>query len=619
MAGAAIAATLAGTGATANAPRPGVNERMSVTTAGVQGNAASGAGVAPLAITPDGRYVAFSSDASNLAPNDINQEGDVFVHDRRTGKTVMASVPSPGTVATVVASGVVVLCPAQNPGISASGRYVVFSSCRSFDGKPADAGADVWVHDFITGATTRASVTYDGKPMLGGAANPSISDDGRYVAFESTASNLVPARCPEDTVSNATCTAETALLGVSRQVYVRDLVRRTTTLVSVGATNSIGNGDAYNAAISPDGHVVTFTSSANDLVPNDHNVCLNQVPSCADAYIRDLRTAKTQLVSVGLDGQAPEIVPGFGAGADWADRGSISGDDRYVAFASGGTGLVPNDPSVTSGSLNGNFGIYVRDLKLGRTERVSVTSSGVPMPLSLGLTSIDRSGRYVVFDAVEECGTGETTRSWSVAIHDRVTGDTRILDRVDANGRTIDCPTGYTSASPVVSAGGRYVAFGTDAAMLVPGDTNKAYDVFVRDEGTALGAGRVIAAAASVSVAYRPDRRDLFVRLDVAGMSPVATAVPSLGYAVTFRSDGQSYQLRVGGIGALATFELYQRTATGWRHVGDMSGGYGTTGQQVVAAIPLAALGTDSPDTVTMLSAAATSAPCPSGCAATLR
>ena len=611
MAGALATTALVATSASGTAPRPGVTERVSVTSAGAQSNGTSGAGVAPLAMTPDGRYVAFSSDAANLVPNDLDQEADVFVHDRRTGKTAMASVPSPGTVATVFASQGTAVCPALTPGISANGRYVVFSSCRSFDGKAPDIGSDVWVHDFGTGETTRVSVTYDGKPLLGTATNPSISDDGRYVAFASNSTNLIPPPCPEDAVSNTVCTTEKILLGGTFQVYVRDLARHVTTVVSVGATGTVGDGDAYNPAISPDGHVVTFTSNADNLVGNDHNLCFNQTPSCADVYIRDLRTAKTQLVSVGLDGQAPPVIPGFGDGADWAERGSISAGDRYVAFYSGEENLVPTPAPVSSGS----FAIYVRDLKLQRTERVSVTSAGQPLALGGGLATIDRTGRYVVFDAVEECGTGATTGSWSVAIHDRVTGDTRILDRVDAKGRPIECPTGYTSASPVVSSGGRYVAFASQASMLVSGDTNKTLDVFVRDEGAAIGAGRVVAASHAATVAYRPDLHDLFVRLDFADGSPVDVLGSAVEYVVGLRSNGQSYELRISP----NRFAVYRSTPDGWRHVGDVSGGYGTTGRQVVAAIPLATLGATSPAQVGLISAAATSAPCPSRCVATRR
>ena len=599
--GCALAATaLAGTGAGAGAPRPGVTGLISVSSAGAQANNNSGEGGAPIAMTPDGRYVAFVSAASNLVAGDLNQEADVFVRDRRTGKTVMASVPTPGTVAKVFAATGPVICPAQFPAISANGRYVAFSTCRSLDGKAPDVGNDVWVHDFTSGATTRVTVTYDGTPLNGDAIRPSISDDGRYVAFQSSARNLVRDRCPGDPVAQELC----VLLSPASEIYVRDMVRRTTGLVSVGTSGAIGDGDAYNPAISADGHVVTFTSNADNLGSNDHNICLDETPSCADVYARDLRTSTTQLVSVGLDGQAAPATPAIGAGADVAEPASVSSDGRYVAFRSGQTNLVPADAPISSGVFVGDTGVYVRDLKLARTERASVTSSGAPIALGGGSVTIDRTGRYVAFDAVETCGTGATVPRESVAVHDRVTGDTRLLDDVDAGGKEIPCPTSFVSVAPVVGAGGRYVAFGSDATMLVRGDTNKSFDVFVRDEGTALGVGGIVAAAHVTSntlridavAVYRPARRDVFIRLDVDAMLPVIGAVPSIRYVVTLTRDGQRYQLRATEVAGRSSFGVFRETATGWHYLGDVPGGYGTTGRQVVAAIPFALLGVDSPD-----------------------
>jgi hypothetical protein len=614
-AGTLLASGLVSSAAGATAPRPGVTELVSVSSSGTQGNDVSGVGQAPIAITPDGRRVAFVSAASNLVPDDINQQQDVFVRDRLTGKTVMASVPSPGTVAKIFGTTTSFPCPAQYPAISANGRYVAFSTCRALDGKAPDSGTDVWVHDFVTGVTTRVSVTYDGSVLLGGASMPSISDDGRYIAFESTATNLVHDLCPGDTVSHELCT----LLGAHSEVYVRDMVRKTTTLASLSTSGSVGDGDAYNPAISPDGHMVVFTSNASTLVSNDHNTCISEGPTCADVYVRDLRKSTTQLVSVGLDGQAPMAIPGFGDGADFGEQASVSADDRYIAFQSGESDLVPATASPLSAIAAGASAYYVRDLKLQRTVRVSVTSSGEPLPISRGTAMIDRTGRYVTFDAVEACGSGATTTSFSVAVHDLVTGATRLLDRVDANGAEMPCTIGFTSSSPVIASGGRYVAFGSDAANLVHHDTNKRFDVFVRDEGAALGIGRIVASAraaaaassvgtrlSAATVVYRPSLHDIFVRLDVTGMQPLAVIDPSLGYAVDLRSGGASYRLSATAAGGSASFRLWRSTPSGWQHIADVNGGYGTTGQQVVAAIPLSALGAHSAGDVTAIDARTT-------------
>src|SRR4051794_32364971 len=186
------AAGVAGTGAGADTSRPGVTERLSVSSAGAPGNDHSGGGEAAIAVTPDGRYVAFPSDASNLVAGDINRQADIFVRDRRTGRTAIASVPTPGTVAQAGGTGMFGARPAKDPAISANGRYVAFSTCRVLDGKAStvDLGSIVWVHDSVAGTTTRVSVSYDGKPMLGSSIRPSISDDGRYIAFQSAASGV---------------------------------------------------------------------------------------------------------------------------------------------------------------------------------------------------------------------------------------------------------------------------------------------------------------------------------------------------------------------------------------------------------------------------------------------
>lgn len=611
LAGGLAAAGFAAGFAGAVAPRPGMTERVSVSSAGAQGNDMSGDTAAPLAMTPDGRYVAFVSSASNLVPGDINHEDDVFVHDRRTGKTVMASVPSPGTVAKVYSSAMPVLCPAQFPSISANGRYVAFATCRSLDGKAPDSGPDVWVHDFSTGATTRVSVSYDGTPLLGAASRTSISDDGRYIAFESNATNLVRDRCPGDTVTHEVC----AVLGLATQeIYVRDMIRQTTTLASVGTSGGIGDADAYNPAISADGHVITFTSDADNLVSNDHNLCLDETPSCADVYARDLRTSKTQLVSVDLNGLAAAAAPGIGHGADAGEPASVSADGRYVAFYTGQSALVPADAPLSAEIASGGNGVYVRDLKLGRTERASVTSSGAPIALGGGSATIDRTGRYVAFDAVEECGTGVSTGHYSVAVHDRVTGDTRVLDEVDANGKQIPCPSNWVSSSPVVGSGGRYVAFSSDSSRLVPGDSNKKFDVFVRDEGAALGVASIVATVhasrVGATAVYRAQLHDLFVRLDVDAMLPVLAVAPSIPYVVGLTCNGRSYELRAAHVAGVTSFAVFRHTTNGWRRLGEVPGGYGTTGQEVVAAIPLALIDADSPGDIQRIdvSAAATSA-----------
>src|SRR5437867_824550 len=159
---------------------PGTTERVSVDSAGTQGNSFS---LDP-SISADGRFVAFSSLATNLVPGDTNGAFDVFVHDRLTGTTERVSVDSAGTQGHGNSS---------EPSISADGRFVAFSSVAT-NRVPGDTNAafDVFVHDRLTGTTERVSVASAGTQGNGSSLDPSISADGRFVAFSSVATNLVP-------------------------------------------------------------------------------------------------------------------------------------------------------------------------------------------------------------------------------------------------------------------------------------------------------------------------------------------------------------------------------------------------------------------------------------------
>src|SRR5260221_244418 len=167
--------------------RSGTTERVSVGTAGTQGNDNSGdiPALAP-SISADGRFVAFQSAASNLVAGDTNGRLDIFVRDRRSGTTERVSVATDGTQGN------------DNSGdwglsISADGRFVAFiSSATNLVSGDTNANNDVFVHDRQSGTTERASVATDGTQANFYSRLPSISADGRFVAFLGNASNLVP-------------------------------------------------------------------------------------------------------------------------------------------------------------------------------------------------------------------------------------------------------------------------------------------------------------------------------------------------------------------------------------------------------------------------------------------
>jgi Tol biopolymer transport system component len=212
-------------------------------------------------ISGDGRYVAFESLATNLlgAGNDNNGFSDVFVHDLQTGATSRVSVDSAGAEGDN---------NSYSPSISGDGRYVAFVSDATNllgVGNDTNGSRDVFVHDRdadgngtydepLGVSTVRVSVDSLGAEANGDSSSSSISADGRYVAFESNASNLV-----DDDINAST------------DVFVHDLLTATTTRVSVDLAGVEGNGNSNNPSMSADGKSVTFQSDADNLVAGDTN------------------------------------------------------------------------------------------------------------------------------------------------------------------------------------------------------------------------------------------------------------------------------------------------------------------------------------------------------------
>ena len=400
-------------------------ERVSVAADGGQANGSSSTGPA---ISADGRYVAFDSDASNLVPGDTNRVSDVFVRDLRSGTIQRVSVATDGTQANNSSVA---------PAISADGRYVVFSSFAS-NLVPGDTNGGVFVRDLRSGTTRLVSVGADAGQDNNNNARPSISADGRYVAFNSNASNLVPG----DTNS-------------APDVFVRDLRSGTIQRVSVAADGGQANDSGGGGqAISADGRYVVFVSDVSHIA--------NNCGLCEDVFVRDLRSGTTRRVSVAADGGQANEASGIPA---------ISADGRYVTFFSGASNLVP-------GARNG--GVFVRDLRLGTTRQVDVAGDGgQPNGTSDCCSSpaISADGRYVAFwSDASNLVPGDTNGAFDVFVRDLRSGTTRLVS-VGADG----FQGNKGSAPTAISADGRYVAFNSDASNLVPGDTNHRSDVFVRD------------------------------------------------------------------------------------------------------------------------------------------
>jgi len=401
--------------------------RVSVDSAGAQGDSQSSIP----SISANGRYIAFESFASNLVPGDTNGTWDIFVHDRQTGQTTRVSVDSLG----VGGNGM-----SRLPRISYDGRYVAFASvATSLVVGDTNSRDDVFVHDRLTGQTTRVSVDSFGVQGNGGSWSSSISSDGRHVAFESGATNLVPG----DT--NGTW-----------DVFVHDRQTGLTSRVSVDSVGVQGNHLSFTPTISDDGRTVAFYGYATNLVPGDTN-------GTADVFVHDRQTGQTSRVSVDSLGVQ-------GNGLSWYP--SISADGRYVAFDSFATNLVPGD-------TNSWDDVFVHDRQTGQTTRVSVDSLGVQGNSASAIPSISTDGRYVAFESgATNLVSSDTNGYRDVFVHDRQTGQTSLLSvdsaRVQGNN---------SSNSSSISADGRIVTFVSVATNLVPGDTNGWDDVFVHDRG----------------------------------------------------------------------------------------------------------------------------------------
>ena len=405
----------------------GVTTRVSVSSSGVQGNNAS---YSP-SISADGRYVVFPSDATNLVNNDNNSRRDVFVHDRQTGDTSRVSVDSNG----VQANG-----NSSTAAISGNGRYVVFySEATNLIALNTGGYYNIFVHDRQTGQTSLVSVSSSGVAANDNSAIPSISYDGRYVAFRSNATNLVSGDSNSRT-----------------DIFVRDMQTLETTRISVDSNGKQGDKDSDQPAISVDGRFVTFRSGATNLVSGDTN-------GRDDVFVHDLQTGQTTLVSVRTDKAAQDI-----RSVEWP---AISGDGRYVAFNSLGDRLVDNDTNDASD-------VFLHDRQTGVTTRVSVNNSGVQGNKDSVTPAISQDGRYVVFNsAANNLVLGDNNAYQDIFVYDQQTG---ITSRVSISSTGVE-GNSFAGTRPVISADGLYIAFTSNASNMVPSDTNGVYDTFVHD------------------------------------------------------------------------------------------------------------------------------------------
>ena len=416
--------------------------------------------------------------------------------------------------------------PSEFPSISADGRYVAFRSGASnldprHPGGPCLFGSvcgQIYVHDLKTGRTAMVSISSLGLPGdapsgLGpnGFAPPVLSADGRLVAFTSNATNLVPAdtnACP----SPETARYPALVPGTCPDVFIHDRDADgdhvfdedprldpgaiSTSRVSVSSTGGEGDDASDSPSISADGRFVAFASRASNLTPGASRMCRWRDTvdppfpdyNCIDVFVHDRLTGRTVRIS-----ESPSGRPGNGdsGGAVSAMSGvgvAISADGRHVVFYSQASNLV-------AGDRNGKRDVFVRDLREERTVRVSASSSGGGGAKPFSGVAVSADGRYVAFDSeASHLAPGDRNGAMDVFVHDRdADGDGRFDEAgatsleaasVSSTGRL---GNGHSSG-PVLSRDGRYLAFGSLASNLVPGDSNGrgaeskvGRDMFLRD------------------------------------------------------------------------------------------------------------------------------------------
>ncbi|HVL82154.1 MAG TPA: hypothetical protein VM840_11265 [Actinomycetota bacterium] len=515
----------------------GVTERVSVTT---EGAGADGHSYWP-SISADGRYVAFESEASNLVPGDTNGMVDVFVHDRETGETRRASVGPSGEQATR---------DAVSPSMSADGRYISFST----NGAPFVPGDDnlcqeIVLKDLESGAVEHITVTPSGETSEGVCTygiTSDISADGRYVAFETQMHDLVEGD-----------------LNASWDIFVRDRQREATERVSVAGDESEANYVSYSPAISGDGRFISFYSCASNLVPEDHNSSGTKVTgflgsnTCFDAFVRDRELGRTERVSVSSFGEEASH------GATWTD---ITPDGRFVAFASHSTNLVP-------GAADYLERVYVHDRSTRQTELVSLGPDGGPLPAAswANAPAISADGRSVAFN------TG--TQVWR-------------RDRGPATGIG---EIGLSVEGDTVSASG----WAGLAGEVLTRAEDPADDAV--DPGADLGGDLRMA-----SIVYRPEEKDLLVRMSVEALPSSSTSAvgsnyvipgvagaPGVVHTLRFSVNGRRWEVRAirgnveePGYPPKPLIGLWRCDPT-CRETLHMTGSYGSTGDEIIGSFTL--------------------------------
>lgn len=479
--------------------RDRTNQTTALLSLGTNGVAGANGDSFPVALSTNGQFALFESSASNLIAGDTNNAADVFLHNQSSGATLLISISTNGLPGNDVSRSAV---------MTPDGRYIAFvSEASNLVSGDSNRIADVFLRDMQALTTTLVSAGARSANSaslvpLNSSESPQLTPDARYIAFSSTATNLVP--------------------GVSTvgDIYVHDRIAGTNIWASSGmrawlqSVSGQTNGNCYNLALSANGKFVVYQASRTS-PPAGTNSGLILRYGLETGFTELIHTNVTTSIPTAMETRNLDVTPDGGIIAFVANSNGVSGtttcvqvwdaatgittlasgdltnsvttgsisthpvldpSGRFVMFLSGATGLVTN-------AVSGDWQLYVRDLLNGTTTLVNADASGAGSPLTaVSVPSLSADVRFVAFEGEDgSLAANDNNRALDVLVRDLVAGTNELIS-VAHPALASATPNGFSllSAFPV-SADGRYIAYASEANNIVPGDTNGFRDVFVRD------------------------------------------------------------------------------------------------------------------------------------------